>query len=258
MGREVSSVESLVKNIFLVLSLLLFIVISPKAFSFDHAHVQWNMVLKANVKIVKGQSLVDYKAIKAAPLVLSNYLKSLEKLTKKEFDSFSSNQKLAFWINAYNAYTVKLIVSKYPVKSIKDTGSMFQSAWAKSFILLFDTMYSLDDIEHKIIRKDFKEPRIHFALNCASISCPNLITEPFVAIKLDSQLEKATKKFLLNTNKNKLKGDILLLSKIFDWYGEDFEKSHGSVSKFVGKYIKLPKKFELAYLPYDWKLNSSK
>jgi hypothetical protein len=223
--------------------------------SFDHGHIQWDVVLKTNVKLVNKQTLVDYKAIKLSPVLLSNYLTSLEKLTKKEFDTFTSNQKLSFWINAYNAYTVKLIVSKYPVKSIKDTGSLFQSAWSKKFISLFDMMYSLDDIEHKIIRKNFKEPRIHFAVNCASIGCPNLLLEPFVATTLDIQLDNAAKAFLRDTTKNKLKGDTLLLSKIFDWYGDDFIKSDGSVKAFVGKYIKLPKKLDIGFMSYDWALN---
>ena len=148
------------KNILTILALL----ISSYAIGFDHTHKKWDEILKARTIKKDGQVLVNYKGIKANQVKLNSYLKGLEKVSKKEFNKFSKQEQLSFWINAYNAYTVKLIVKNYPVKSIKDIGSFFSSPWSKDFITLLGQKMSLDDIEHETIRKDFKEPRIHFSI----------------------------------------------------------------------------------------------
>ena len=206
-GREIPQMESVMKNILTILALL----ISSYAIGFDHAHKKWDEILKSKTIKKDEQVLVNYKSIKANQVKLNSYLKELEKVSKKEFNNFSKQEQLAFWINAYNAYTVKLIVKNYPVKSIKDIGSFFSSPWSKDFITLLGKKMSLDDIEHETIRKDFKEPRIHFAVNCASIGCPSLYQEAFVASRIDKQLEVATKLFLNNKNKNKIKKDRILI-----------------------------------------------
>lgn len=230
---------------------------SFSALSFDHGHKSWDLFLKENIIFDSKQTLVNYKKVKTNTKKLDVYIRELQGLSVKEFSSFSSDEKLAFWINAYNAFTVKLIIDHYPVKSIKDIGSFFSSPWSKKFIPLFNKQYSLDQIEHETIRKNFKEPRIHFAVNCASIGCPSLYHRAFVSSRLEQQLETVTKQFLSNTNKNRLVANKLKLSKIFDWYGEDFVKSDGSVLAFARKYLQLPAKIKVEFNDYDWKLNSS-
>lgn len=230
--------------------------LSQAAFCFDQDHKVWDGILKKHTKQVDGQVLFNYQALKKDESNLKKYLSELESVDKKEFKSFSKDEKLAYWINAYNAYTVKWILKHYPIKSIKDTGSLFSNPWKKEFIKLMGKEMSLDDIEHGTIRKQFKEARIHFAVNCASIGCPSLYQEAFIASKLDSQLEASAKFFLSNKKKNYRKGNTYHLSKIFDWYGEDFEKYHGSVEKYVEKY--LGKASEIEFLDYDWGLNETK
>ncbi len=233
------------------------LILSFSAHAFDHSHKEWNEILQKNTKLVKSQVLVDYKGIKKSPGKFNAYLKSLSGVGKKEFYSFNKKQQLSFWINAYNAFTVKIIVDNYPVKSIKDIGSIFSSTWSKKFISLLGKKMSLDQIEHGTIRKEFKEPRIHFAVNCASIGCPSLYREAFIATKLEEQLQAATVHFMNNKEKNYLKKDTYYISKIFDWYGEDFDKYTMGVKNFVGKHIKSTsgKKMSIKYLDYDWNLN---
>jgi hypothetical protein len=223
--------------------------------TFDHKHSRLDSFLKKYTKKVEYQSLVDYKAIKSNHSELKAYLDELKMLSEEEFETFSSDQKLAFWINVYNAYTLKLVASHYPVKSIKDIGNIFSGPWSKKIVDLFDKKYSLDNVEHDIIRKDFKEPRIHFAVNCASIGCPSLLREAFTAEKLETQLSKATSNFLDNKNKNYAKGSKLYLSKIFDWYGKDFTSKFGSYKKFIKQYYKINGDVDVKFLKYDWKLN---
>lgn len=226
------------------------------AYAFDHTHESWDKVLKANTKRVEGQVLFNYQALSKDKKAFNSYLKNLESVSKEDFLTFTNKQKLAFWINAYNAYTVQLILKDYPVKSIKDIGSFFSSPWKKNFIILLGKKMSLDDIEHGTIRKQFKEPRIHFAVNCASIGCPSLLEEAFIADQLNEQLDKATKLFLTNKKKNYVKGHTYYLSKIFDWYEEDFIKYSNGVKNFVSKY--LGRADDIEYLDYDWKLNELK
>jgi len=229
---------------------------SLNAFSFEHSHKNWNDLLTQYTRLNSGQVETNYKLIKKEDQILNRYLSELEELSKMDFDLFSKDEKLAFWINAYNAYTVKLIIDGYPVKSIKDLGGLFSNPWSKEFISLFGKKMSLDNIEHDTIRKNFNEPRIHFAVNCASIGCPSLYREAFTAKNLDKQLDSATKYFLKNNSKNKIKNSTLYLSKIFKWYSQDFEKSHGSVKKFVELYLPEAKNTnDIDYLDYDWNLN---
>lgn len=247
------------KKIFiLTLSFLL----TFKAWSFDHSHGLLTKVLSTHTKNQGSQVLFNYKKLKGESTDLEKYLKQLSAVKKSEYKGFSDKEKLAFLINAYNAFTIKLIVDNYPVKSIKDLGSFFSSPWKKRFIPLLEEKWTLDQIEHDTIRKQFPEPRIHFAVNCASIGCPSLWKEAFRAKDLDQQLQKATLHFLKNSDKNKINPslDTIFISKIFKWYDSDFEKSHGSVAKFVASMlnVKLSKDVDIEYTDYDWNLNEWK
>lgn len=235
-------------------------VFSFNALAFDHGYQAWNEVLNQYTSKKKNQVYVDYKKLKASPAALDKFLSTLENLDKKSFDKFSQNEKLAFWLNAYNAFTFRLVIKHYPVESIKDIGWFFSTPWKVDFFKLFGEDMCLDDIEHGIIRKEFKEARIHFALNCASIGCPSLYQEAFVGSKLEEQLSLITKKFLKNTRKNIISKKTIYISKIFDWFEEDFVKYHGSVEKFVGEVLGLGNGLvgrQIKYVEYDWGLNES-
>lgn len=245
-------------------------IIQAKPTPFDHSHKIWNQILSDHVSVKNKQAQFDYKKLKAKPGKFPQYLDSLSKVSKKEFKSWNEKQRLAFLINAYNAFTVKLITDKYPLKSIKDLGGLFSSPWKKKFFTLLGEKAHLDHIEHTLIRKNFEEPRIHAAVNCASISCPNLMGTAFTAKRLDKQLEEATTFWLKDPTKNYFdkKKKTLFLSKIFDWYEKDFQKKGNSVHKFVAPGITSSKeeaqmistnpKIKIKYLKYDWGLNETK
>lgn len=236
---------------------------------FDHSHQAWTVFLQKHVNMKGPASTIDYKSIKNDPKDLNEYLKSLEAVSQDEFNRFSQNDKLAFLINAYNAFTVKLIVDHYPVKSIKDIGSLFSSPWKKKFFRLLGEERHLDNIEHDMIRKQFNEPRIHFAVNCASVGCPALRNEAFVASQLDKQLEDAAVSFISDKTRNRYSSEAkkLELSSIFKWYGSDFPKKYGSLEAFLAlritsnpehQKIIRDKKADVSYLDYDWSLNEEK
>ena len=236
---------------------------------FDQSHLMWSQVLQKVVKKSGNTSTVNYKEIKSDPSQLNAYLKTLESVSEEKFSRFSNDEKLAFLINAYNAFTLKLIVDHYPVKSIKDTGSLFASPWKRKFFHLFGEERHLDNVEHDMIRKWFNEPRIHFAVNCASIGCPALRNEAFTASQLDKQLEEASVDFLSDKTRNRFNPDTkkLELSSIFKWYGSDFPKKFGSLETFLAPRITSnpehqkiirEKKADLSYLDYDWSLNEEK
>ncbi len=242
--------------------LLLGILLSFSAFAdFDHSHKQWDKVLKEYTAKKDRQVYVNYRALKNEINELNSYLAQLEAVKRGEFKRFNEKQKLAFWINAYNAYTVKIILKNYPLKSIREISSGFFSSgpWKLDFITLLGKKMSLDSIEHDTIRKKFDEPRIHFAVNCASMGCPSLLPEAFIASKLDSQLDSAALNFLENKSKNYLENKTLYVSKIFKWYGDDFNKKHGNFIKYIVKTLNLPKKrYDIEFNSYDWKLNEIK
>ena len=248
---------------FIILGLLICLnIFAESAFAnFDHSHLKWDQILKQYTTKNENQVYFNYNGLKNNEDELSHYLRQLELVTKKEFNTFSRDQKLAFWINAYNAYTIQIILKNYPVKSIKDISSGWFSSgpWKKDFINLFGKTMSLDNIEHDIIRKEFAEPRIHFAVNCASIGCPYLLQEAFVANRLSIQLDKAAINFLHNKSKNFLKGNTLYLSKIFDWYGNDFNPIYGSFKNYIIKTLNLAqKKYDVEFNDYNWNLNEIK
>lgn len=254
----------------LLLLIISFIVVPPSVSSadetFDHDHKTWNELLQENVKLNGSVSTVNYKNIKAKPEKLNSYLQKIGSVKEADFTKWEKNKKMVFLINAYNAFTVKLIIDNYPVKSIKDLGGLFSSPWKKKFFTLFDESRSLDWIEHEKIRPVFNEPRIHFALVCASKGCPALQNEAFRSDKLDQQLFSAARKFLTDKSRNEFKLDkgILNISSIFKWYKDDFVKTYGSVEAFIIPYIvednldimkRLNSHYEINYMDYDWTLN---
>ncbi|MBF0469142.1 MAG: DUF547 domain-containing protein [Desulfamplus sp.] len=209
-------------------------------------------------KYVKN-GIVDYQGFKNEEYRLDEYLKILENTQSIEL---SVNERFAFYINAYNAWTIKLVLTNYPgIKSIKELGSLFKSPWKKKICRIDRQLLSLDDIEHKILRPTFNDPRIHFAVNCASKGCPVLISEPYAAKTIERQLELSTQTFINDPQKNYLQGDTLYVSSIFKWYSQDFGND---VVRFVSKYASGTLMAELSagtdkikvrYLDYDWSLN---
>jgi hypothetical protein len=233
--------------------------------AFDHGHPLWGDILKKNLTIKGAQTLVKYKEIKHNPQDLLLYLDQLSKVNEQEFKVFTNKQRLAFLINAYNAFTIKLIIDHYPTKSIRKI-FLIANPWKEKFIPLFGKKVHLDHIEHDLIRSKFKEPRIHFAVNCASMGCPNLLLEAFTHVNLNELLDKAAQAFLLDPNKNNFRPrkSQLNLSKIFKWYKDDFVKSHGSVVDFISNYMNLSSadvanikkgKIKTFYTDYSWDLN---
>lgn len=252
--------DRLVVSLILILGWSILFTSHALAFNFS----DWNELLKKNVKpkVISGVELnaVNYKSIKNDP----TYKKLIGELKDYNLsDLKSKNDKLAFWINVYNIMAVKMVLDNYPVKSIKDAGSLFKSVWKKDVGEVAGKVRTLNDIEHEILRK-MGEPRIHVAIVCASVSCPDLRPEAYTAEKLDKQLDDQLTKFLANQGKG-LKIDSadnkIYLSSIFKWFEEDFE-SRGGVVPYLTKYVDSEYmatlksgKLKTKYLDYDWGLN---
>ena len=212
-------------------------------------HETWNSLLKKNVS---SSGKVNYKGMKSSLPLLEKYLKHLKENTPNK--EWSKNEKLAYWINLYNASTVHLIASNYPTSSItKLSGG---KPWDKKFVKSGDKIYSLNQIENEIVRPRFKDPRIHAALNCAAVSCPSLLNEAFIASTLNNQLNKQCEVWVNDATKNKLENSKVKVSQIFDWYAADF-KAGGGVVSFLNKYAttKVSATAKVSYLEYDWALN---
>ncbi len=208
-----------------------------------------------------NQGRVDYRGFKTDESVLDQYLKRLEETATKDL---SRDEQFAFYINAYNAWTIKLILSGYPgIQSIKDLGSLWGSPWKKKICRIDGDVITLDDIEHEILRPRFQDPRVHFAINCAALSCPPLISEPYQGDILEQQLDRSARAFINNPHRNYFKDNTLYVSKIFKWFAEDF---HRDIIGFFLRYAEENLKRELQaaksrikikYLLYDWSLNGS-
>lgn len=203
--------------------------------------------------------VVDYRGFQEEEKKIDRYLKVLETTDTKKL---SRTEQFAFFINAYNAWTIKLILSGYPaVKSIKDLGTLFKSPWKKKIVRVDGKIITLDDVEHNILRPRFKDPRVHFAINCASKGCPPLISEPYEGDILDQQLHRSVRSFLNNPERNRLEGTTLYVSKIFKWFAKDFEEDIvGFFIRFVEgdtkkKLLENKDKIRVKYLDYDWSLN---
>ena len=223
--------------------------------SVDHA--AFDKLLKEHVT---AKGLVDYKGFKADEKAFNQYLETLSK--NPPTDKTPEKEQMAYWINAYNAYTIRLILDNYPVKSIKDIGPKNQipfvnTPWAKKFFTIGGSKTSLDNIEHGTLRKKYNDPRVHFALVCASISCPRLRNEAYTAAKLDAQLDDQGRDFLNDPSKNKVGKDKAQLSNYFNWYKGDWKDNGQSVAKWVNKYAttKMDDNASVSFLDYNWNLN---
>lgn len=245
------------------------------AAEFDHG--KWHGLLQNHVELLdEGRtSRVDYAGIMENRSELDAYLQSLSLIDQLVFDSWSTDEQLALLINAYNAATVSLILSRYPnLKSIKDIGSLFRSPWRREFISLLGKTMTLDEIEHQLIRGSgrYKEPRIHFAVNCAAIGCPALSNKAYEPETLEQQLESASKMFLSDRSRNYFSENRLYVSSIFKWYREDFEQGWqgiNSLQEFLSGYsaeLELDdqalanlqnNRLRIRFLSYDWDLNRS-
>ena len=245
--------------------------------AFDHSHDAWDALLKRHVVLISegNASQLDYAGMLADRATLESYLETLSAVAEDEYRSWSKTQRLAFLINAYNAFTVELILTRYPdIQSIKEIGSLFRSPWKQRFFTLLGKERHLDELEHELIRAPgvFDEPRIHFAVNCASVGCPMLRNEAYTAERLNTQLEDALRRFLSDRSRNRFDASSgrIQVSMIFDWYGEDFAQGHQgytSLQTLFGQYAGLltdsnaarqriaADDYRLEFLDYDWSLN---
>jgi hypothetical protein len=256
--------------------------VAPWAFAqtFDHGHTAWTALLQQHVVLLRGgaASQVRYSGFAADRAALKRYLDALSGVAEGEFNRFGKPQQQAFLINAYNAFTVELVLTRYPnLKSIRELGTLLTSPWKPKWIALLGVKVSLDDIEHEMLRRRgrYDEPRVHFAVNCASIGCPMLREEAFVADRLDGQLAQQAQRFMADRTRNRFNAqrDRLELSRIFDWYGEDFRLGHqgiDSLAGFAAVHAELladvpadrdrvrSGKVDIAFLDYDWSLNDAR
>ncbi len=241
---------------------------------FDHRHSHWDALLKQHVVAsADGGSRVDYTGLAARRDTLKTYLDSLSAVSPEDYARLGRDRKLAFLINAYNAYTVELILRHYPnLDSIRDIGGLFGNPWKIRFFRLLGRDRHLDDIEHGLIRAPgaFDEPRIHFAVNCAAADCPPLRAEAYVGERLDAQLREQTERFLENRAINRLEADgrRLRVTPLLDWYGKDFAIAGGVRAWLAGHGGRLglsPEqrrdlaagRIRIVFADYDWSLNDT-
>ncbi len=239
----------------------------------DTRYAAWDALLKKHVKWLPDnkQSRVDYKGFSADRVALKAVLAEWSAVTPAQFAALAREQQMAFLINAYNGFTVELILTKYPgLKSIKDLGSLLQSPWKNKFFTLLGEPRHLDWIEHEQLRPRYSEPRVHAAVNCASIGCPALRPEAFVAAQLDAQLDDGMLRFMGDRTRNRYADGKLQVNMIFKWFREDFEKGHKGFNKledvmarYADQLADAPADREkikarnvpISHLDYDWSLN---
>lgn len=242
--------------------------------AYDASHAAWSRLLAAHVSwnAAGTATTVDYNGFARDSDALDGYLRSLLPVTEPQFRRWSPTEREAFLINAYNAATVQLVLTRYPnLKSIKDIGGLLSSPWKQKFVPLLGQVRNLDEIEHELLRgaSDYADPRIHFAVNCAAVGCPALRPEAYFGPRLRQQLEDQTRRFLRDRTRNRHDAgtDTLQVSKIFDWYGDDFDAHSGGVSAFLARHADAlgldtaagqrlrASQIRVSYLPYDWSLN---
>lgn len=246
-----------ITNIILAITVMFIFVTPAAAATMTVDHTLFAELLKKYVQ--NGE--VDYKGFQTEEKKLDQYLGIL---TQTDTRHLNRSEKFAFYINAYNAWTIKLILSGYPeIESIWDLGGrIFDKPFQKEFITIDQKTVSLDYIEHSILRPTFKDPRVHFAVNCASKSCPPLLSKPYLGETLDGQLDKATRAFVNDSEKNYLQDRTLYVSKIFKWFSGDFDDDPASfILKYASENLKSKinsqKSLKVKYLDYDWSLNGN-
>lgn len=241
---------------------------------FDHGYAAWDALVKKHVRWLPDnkQSRVDYAGFQGDRPALKKVLDSLSAVPMAEFDAWPAAQRMAFLINAYNAFTVELILTKYPdLKSIKDLGPFLSTPWKIEFFSLLGRKHHLDWVEHEQLRPLYADPRVHGAVNCASIGCPALRDEAFTAAKLESQLEDGMLRFMGDRTRNRVRAGALEVSSIFKWFREDFEKGHKGFKKLEDVFAKYAAPLTddpaeqarlrsgtmvPSHLDYDWSLNA--
>ncbi len=223
------------------------------------SHEVWDELLQ---KYVNEEGWVNYKGFIKDSTKMNRYLELL-KNNHPNTKNWTRNERYAYWINAYNAFTVSLIMKHYPVASIKDikNGIPFvNTVWDIKFIKIEGQTYDLNNLEHGIIRPKFKDARAHFAVNCASYSCPKLLNEAYTPAKLEEQLNQQARAFLVDKTKNIIENPASIqLSKIFSWYGGDF-KAEKPLIDYINQYapLKVNQDVNIEYLDYQWTLNEQK
>ncbi len=248
----------------LLVSVFLLTACSPKykvsSKSKPITHEDWDSLLKMHIT---EEGLVNYQGFQSNKKKLDSYLQKLSTHHPND-KNWTKEEQLTYWMNAYNAFTVQLILDNYPLESIKDVVSgpsiaFVSSPWDIKFIEIEGATYDLNNVEHNFLRKRFEEPHIHFGINCASISCPNLSPFAFEADKVYEQLDELAKEFINNPQKNKITADKIQISKIFKWFGSDFTKN-GTLVEFLNRYsdTSINVGAEVENLDYDWNLNEAK
>ena len=282
-----SRVKRLIQNM-LTVSGLVITLFSPvlHAAEFDHRYTNFDQLLTQVVQTSadKKQTRVNYQRLSVKSDILHRSLNAFSAVSKSQFDGWDEQQQLSFLINAYNGFTLKLIIDNWDefkqgdADSIRDLGSLFTTPWEKKFFTLFNEKHNLDDIEHEMVRKWFKEPRIHAALVCAAVSCPPLRDEAFVASALATQLDSQMQRFLADNSRNEIKingqeGEASL-SSIFKWYRGDFEKGQqgfhslfdllstysealveGDDNAQAQRNLLKSADYPITFKDYDWRLN---
>jgi hypothetical protein len=229
-------------------------------------HLKWNQTLAAYLyKGEDGLNRFDYAGLKAKGLArLATYL---ERLQKADPTKLTRDEQFAFWVNLYNATTVDIVARQYPVNSIRDIrqGDLFSSGpWTAKLVKVNGQSLSLDDIEHKILRPIWRDPRIHYAVNCASVGCPNLASTAYTGGALAAMLDKAARDYVNSPRGVRFDGSRLVVSSIYDWYEEDFGGSKAGVLEHLGKYASPPLSRRISQTggisgyDYDWALNDKK
>ena len=209
-------------------------------------HASWDNILR---NFVSSSGQVNYSGLKASKSTLEAYLTELQSFPPQS--NWNKNQIMAYWINAYNAYTIKLIVDNYPISSIMNLHG--GKTWDRKWINIDGNTYSLNQIEHEILRARYGDARIHFAVNCAATSCPPIYNRAFTADNLNSTLQRLTRRFINNTAYNTISSERIEISKIFEWYASDF----GNVTSYINGFtdVELGEQTQVSYKEYDWALN---
>ena len=280
-GHLVGSVDRCLARALLVAALICPGVVAAQ---FDQSHAAWSTLLKKHLVLAEGgkASQMSYSPMGTDRAALKTYLDSLSSVAEGEFNSWDKPRRMAFLLNAYNAYTVEKVLTRYPnLKSIRDFGRVFGNPWKDRFFRLLGREAWLDHLEHDLLRARgvYEEPRIHFAANCAAAGCPMLREEAYVGERLDAQLEDQTRRFLSDKSRNRYnpKTGKLEVSRIFDWYQEDWSSGHKGIAadgqpivsreQFFARYAALLSdreqdrrllaagKAAIEFLDYDWTLN---
>jgi hypothetical protein len=239
--------------------------------AFDPSHRVWDELLKKHVVVLEGgkASRIRYAGMAQDRAALKNYLEGISSVKESEYAGWTRPRQMAFLINAYNALMAEKILTRYPdINSVWDFGKLFGNPFKDRFFTLFQRSFSLDEIEHETLRKQFREPRIHYALNCASVGCPMLREEAYLGDRLERQLEEQAVRFLSDRSRNRLalmgsEAGKLEVSRIFDWYKEDFEPRAAYFARYAkllsddaaGQGMISEGKAPLSFLEYDWALN---